>query len=388
MNNTRKYWIKKLTEMSRPVLEHIKNETLLSDVPLEINREGKHDFFVVEILGRVLQGLAPWIEKEALDPNEEKLRLEFAQLARDAIASATNPKSKDFGVFGFDYKTNGNQWVVDTAFLGIALLRAPTELIDKLDIEVKTNLIKCLKITRNTKPGFNNWLLFSAMVEAALFALGEKDYDIMRIDYALKQHDQWYIGDGKYKDGPHFADDYYNSYVIQPFIAQLSIMFSNIKSKCTLVSAEESEKYLKRFVRHARTQELTIGEDGSFPPIGRSITYRCGAFQSLAQCALWEMLPAEVSPAMARCALTKVIKKTLETPNTYREDGILNIGLYGYQPLLAESYISNASVYMATLAFLPLGLSEDNVFWSSPDEKTSAEKIWSGENVIADHKIN
>ena len=40
----------------------------------------------------------------------------------------------------------------------------------------------------------------------------------MRVDYALRQHEQWYKGDGVYGDGPEFHWDYYNSFVIQPML--------------------------------------------------------------------------------------------------------------------------------------------------------------------------
>ena len=40
----------------------------------------------------------------------------------------------------------------------------------------------------------------------------------MRVDYALRQHEQWYKGDGAYGDGPAFHWDYYNSFVIHPML--------------------------------------------------------------------------------------------------------------------------------------------------------------------------
>ena len=36
-------------------------------------------------------------------------------------------------------------------------------------------------------PGFNNWLLFAATVEAFLKRAGDRTWDRMRIDYALRQ---------------------------------------------------------------------------------------------------------------------------------------------------------------------------------------------------------
>ena len=62
------------------------------------------------------------------------------------------------------------------------------------------------------------------MVEAALSALGARP-DAMRVDYALRQHDQWYKGDGAYGDGPAFHWDYYNSFVIHPMLLDVLDVF-------------------------------------------------------------------------------------------------------------------------------------------------------------------
>src|SRR5699024_8164882 len=126
-----------------------------------------------------------------------------------------DPNSPDYMNF-----TEGGQPIVDAAFLAHAIVRAPTELYEKLDIQVKNNLITCLKATRTRKPLFSNWLLFSAMIETALYTMGE-EWDPMRIDFALKQHEQWYVGDGMYSDGPSFYMDYYNSFVIQPMLVDI-----------------------------------------------------------------------------------------------------------------------------------------------------------------------
>ena len=46
----------------------------------------------------------------------------------------------------------------------------------------------------------NNWLLFSATVEATL-APERHSWVAMRIDYAVQQHKQWYKGGGMFGDG-------------------------------------------------------------------------------------------------------------------------------------------------------------------------------------------
>jgi len=214
--------------------------------------------------------------------------------------------------------------------------------------------------------------------------MGEEP-DRLRIDYAIRQHEQWYKGDGVYGDGPEFHWDYYNSYVIQPMLVDILLRVSG-------TYGEEGERMrdrvLLRAQRFAAIQEALIAPDGTFPAIGRSIAYRCGAFQHLAQMALMKRLPESLSPAQVRCALQAVIRRSLEAPGTFDENGWLRIGLCGHQPSLGERYISTGSLYLCTTAFLPLGLPEDDPFWSDPDEAWSSQKIWSGQDAPADHALH
>src|SRR5213078_2493644 len=89
-----------------------------------------------------------------------------------------------------------------------------------LEPPARANLVTALESTRAIVPGFNNWLLFSATIEAALRALGAP-WDRVRVDYALRQHEQWYKGDGTYGDGPELHWDYYNSFVIHPMLVDV-----------------------------------------------------------------------------------------------------------------------------------------------------------------------
>ena len=52
------------------------------------------------------------------------------------------------------------------------MLRAPRALRDALDPDDAAPPEAALESTRAIQPGFNNWLLFSATVEAALASLG------------------------------------------------------------------------------------------------------------------------------------------------------------------------------------------------------------------------
>lgn len=89
-----------------------------------------------------------------------------------------------------------------------------------------------------------------------------------------------------------------------------------------------------------------------------------------------------------RSALTAVIKKTLGAPSTFDEKGWLNIGLCGYQPELADFYITTGSLYLCSEIFLPLGLPATDNFWSDPEMPWTSVKAWSGQDLSPDHALD
>src|SRR5690606_10990986 len=130
-------------------------------------------------------------------PEECEKQTGLIDLVKRGLKHATDPDSPDFLNF-----TEGAQPIVDASFLAQGLLRCWDNIWCGLDRDVQQNIVQCLKQTRTRKPHFNNWLLFSAVIEAFLCRAGE-DWDRMRVDYALRQHEQWYLGDGAYADGPN-----------------------------------------------------------------------------------------------------------------------------------------------------------------------------------------
>ena len=375
----RAYWLQTLLKVADPVLTAVAQGRLKATMPVESapgQEAGRRNVSYLEALGRTLAGLAPWLEHPAMGA-EKTQQQKYAELARQAIANAVNPQSPDFMNF-----TQGGQPLVDAAFLAHGMLRAPNQLWQQLDKDTQLRLVAALKSSRAIKPGYNNWLLFSAMIEAALLKFtGEGDE--MRMDYAIKQHQNWYKGDGVYGDGPDFHWDYYNSYVIQPMLLDIVQ---------TLVTTKKGDQALldtirTRAQRYAQIQERLIGPDGSFAAFGRSLAYRCGAFQLLAQVVLQKQLPPELTPGQVRSALTAVIRRTMDAPGTFDAKGWLQIGLCGHQPSIGETYISTGSLYLCSEAFLPLGLPADDPFWLAPTEDWTAKKIWSGQDVKVDHAI-
>jgi hypothetical protein len=369
-------WVTRLQRVAHPVLTHLAEGTLRAAMPVEqAAGADRAEVTHLEAVGRLFAGLAPWLELAGVAGEEAGAQARARQLARDGLARAVDPASPDLLNF-----TRQSQPLVDAAFLAQAILRAPGTLAATLDATTRPRVIAALESTRAITPGFSNWLLFSAMVEAGLKALGAP-WDRLRVDYALRQHDQWYQGDGMYGDGPTFHWDYYNSYVIHP-------MLVDVLQACAGESSAWDDLRIRvaaRARRYAAILERLVAPDGSFPAVGRSIAYRCGAFHLLAQSALHHALPDELSAAQARGALTAVIARTLDAPGTFDADGWLQIGLAGHQPGLGERYISTGSLYLCAVAFLPLGLPPSDPFWSGSDVPWTSRLIWDGRPAPIDH---
>jgi len=373
----RDYFVQSLIRIADPVLTALSKNELKKKMPVETKGNDRQNFTHLEAFGRLLAGMAPWFELGPDSTNEGKLRKKYLDLSIIGIRNATDPAAPDYMNFN-----KGGQALVDAAFLSQALIRAPKQLWGRLDVQTRKNVLEALKSSRVITPGHSNWLLFSAMIEAALLQF-EGSGDKMRIDYAVQQHLQWYKGDGAYGDGASFHWDYYNSFVIQPMLLEVldALIASGEKEYKTL------ELELGRARRYAAVQERLISPEGTYPPVGRSLAYRFGAFQLLSKMALLHQLPEDVSPQQVRCALYEVVKKQMEAPGTFDSAGWLQIGLVGHQPGVGEAYISTGSLYLCSQVFLVLGLTATDPFWQNADADWTAKKAWKGEPVLIDHAI-
>ena len=294
-----------------------------------------------------------------------------------SITNAVNPESPDY----MRFDGPGGQPLVDAAFFAHGLLRSKDVIWPALDKTTQERIIKEFKASRKIKAGMSNWLMFSAIIEAALLEF-TGEYDTAPVDKAFENHIKWYKGDGWYGDGANFHLDYYNSYVIQPMLLDVSAVMKAHGQKW----GDFYEVELPRIVRYSDQQEKLISPEGTYPVLGRSSGYRFGCFQVLSQVSLIEQLPKHINPAQVRCALTAVMKRQL-VPETFDENGWLTLGLCGHQPSIADNYVSTGSCYLCTFIFLPLGLPSNNEFWTSPAAQWSSQKAWSGQPVVADHSI-
>lgn len=374
----RAYWLESMLKVAHPVLSNLAEDNLRASIPIGRSASAKassREFIThMESVGRTIAGIAPWLELGPDDTPEGQLRAKYIEMTCKAIANSVDPNAKDY----FN-STATRQILVNSAFLIQGLLRAPTQLWGNLDQVTKERLFEQWKSTRTMKPGHNNWYFFCAMVECGLkeFA-GEWEFSL--VERAIRYHKEWYVGDGIYGDGEEFHLDYYNSYVIQPMMMQVL----RTMDKFGVGDEEFHAEQLRRFRRFATIQERMIAPDGTYPLIGRSITYRLGAFQVLAQCAQEKILPEGLSEGQVRAALTAAMHRVMDAEGTFDEQGWLTIGVCGNQPELGDTYLSTPCVYLTSLVYLPLGLPAEDSFWTAPAEPWTNCKAFSGKKFPID----
>lgn len=375
----RTYWCDLSYRIAAPILEPMSRgklrETMLVEVSPTWDGRDKGVTYM-EAFGRLMAGIAPWLSLPADDTAEGGQRKQLLDWALKSYANAVDPESPDYLLWRSEF-----QPLVDAAYIAESFLRGYDQLWIPLDSLTKQRYIAEFQQLRRINPSYSNWLLFSATVETFLMKAGA-DYDKYRISSALRKIEEWYVGDGLYSDGPHFAFDYYNSFVIQPMYQECLE-----ETNGRFVRREFTQKALKRMQKFAQILERFISPEGTYPAVGRSIPYRLAAFQPLAMLAWREQLPEELPNGQVRAALTATMKRMFSADGNFNEKGYLTIGFVGRQPGISDYYTNNGSLYITSSVFLPLGLPASHPFWTDAPLHWTQKKAWGGEEFPKDHSV-
>lgn len=373
-NQNRAYWCELAYKMAAPVLSNMAKGELQKNMIVEVspNWDGRNiKVTYMEAFGRLMAGIAPWLTLPDDETEEGKIRKQLREWALKSYTNAVDPQSPDYLL----WRAEG-QPLVDAAYIAESFLRAFDQLWMPLDEQTKQRYIEEFTLIRRVDPPYTNWLLFSSTIESFLAKAGAK-YDAYRVNSAIRKVEEWYTGDGWYADGPSFAFDYYSSYVFHPMYLETLQAMKDAKAYTRIHYSKYYDRALKRAQKYSLILERLISPEGTFPVFGRSIPYRMAAMQPLALMAWYQELPTGVSNAQVRCALTAVMKRMFQSGNNFNEGGFLTIGFSGRQPNIADWYTNNGSLYMTSLAFLPLGLPASHPFWTDAPQDWTSKRAWS-----------
>lgn len=380
----REIWCDVAYRMAAPVLSNMSQGLLKQNMLVELSPtwDGRNkDVTYMECFGRLMAGLAPWLSLPDDDSAEGAQRKQLREWALKSYAQAVDPSAPDYLLWRQEGQT-----LVDAAYIAESFLRGYDALWLPLDSVTKQRYITEFTQLRRVDPPYSNWLLFSATVESFLRKAGAP-CDNYRISSSLRKIEEWYVGDGWYSDGPHFAFDYYNSFVIHPMYIEALEVFTEAGKYKKIWNMPDCDyhKAIERAQRFGMILERMISPEGTLPVFGRSITYRTGSLQTLALISWRGWLPKELSNGQVRCGMTAVIKRMFGDNRNFNAGGFLTLGFNGSQPEISDYYTNNGSLYMASLALLPLGLPADSAFWTDAPQSWTSKKAWEGEDFPRDH---
>lgn len=374
-----------LEKMATPVLSNMANGRLKRNFPLELSPtwDGRSPAVAyLECFGRLMSGIAPWLALPDDASAEGQLRARLREQALRSLAHSVDPSSPDY----LAWQDQG-QALVDSAYFTSALMRAPKALWEPLDSITRQRIVTEIKLLRRIDPPFINWLLFAAMNEAFLLSVGEQ-HDPMRMNTAIRKLNEWYVGDGWIRDGDAFHFDYYGAYVMHPMLLAVTEVLERHRAPFwNGKPADLHAQALKRMQRFAEHLERFISPQGTFPPIGRSLTYRTAAFQPLALLAWRKQLPASLPEGQVRAAMHAVHQAVWSHPGNFTGDGFLTIGLVGHQNTLADWYSNNGSMYIAAESLLSLGLPVTDSYWTAPAQDWTQKKAFAGAPFPKDYPV-
>lgn len=379
----REYWTSQAYKMAQPVLENMAQGKLQQNMLTEFspsfdNRNRKVVY--METFGRLMAGIAPWLALPDDATAESRQRKQLREWALASYRNAVDPTSPDYLCWGVS-----GQNLVDAAYIAESFLRAYDTLWQPLDTLTKQRYFKEFQKLRRIDPPYTNWLLFSSVIESFLAKAGG-GYDEFRVNMACRKVEEWYVGDGWYADGPVFAFDYYSSYVFHAMYLETLQAMIDAKMSTRIDYSKYHERALKRAQKYAIILERFISPEGTFPVIGRSTPYRLAAMQPLALLAWYQKMPKELTNGQVRAALTQVMHRMFDHQQNYNQKGFLTIGFCGSQPETADWYTNNGSLYMTSLAFMPLGLPANHPFWTDAPQPWTQVKAWNGRPFPKDHR--
>lgn len=369
-------WFNKLNSIVEPVIDGFVNKTIKETFPIHFsplykeNKEVNKELIFIELYSRTLLSIS------ILFQNENFIKeYNYDNLYKKTIITIKNNFN---GYLNFYHKSG--QLLVEMSFICLSFIRSPY-LWNLLDLTLKKVILEIVNETSKYEPHNNNWILFSCILDIFLY----KNKKILKLDRCynyINKFESFYIGDGWYKDGLIFHMDYYNSFIILPFLLDIYHELSDIDKRFL----KNYNNTVIKIQRHCEFLERLISPEGTFPLFGRSITYKTAIFHALVYSSYLSILPNSISYGQVRNALTVVIERMFN--NCVDKNNYLLFGFNSFQPEITDEYTNSGSIYFCLLIFIPLGLSNEHLFWKNELKDWTQKKIWNKVSINKDTSLD
>ena len=362
---SRESWLASAARLLGPLLDRLSPGGAGIVLPGRPSRAGEASDRL-EGLARSLWIAGPWLaaEPEArIDRGTASTNL--GEVYRRALLAGTSQHSAE----SWHRQLATRQTLVEACAIAWNVWVARAALWEPLERSERDAVVDWLSRAARIPPHDNNWRLFSVILLTVLRRLGAPSSTEEVLTH-LEAVDSFYVGDGWYADGPSKAGrglalDYYNAWVLHPYLLFWSDLDGDSAPELRDRIRERARSFLGTF-------DHFFGVDGSYPCFGRSALYRMAVTAPFGAAVTAGVCPVALGRARRLCRLVR--ERFEREPGVFDQDGLLTLGFHRAYPPMVERYSGPGSPYWAGKAFGVLALPEDHEFWQAHEEPLPIEE--------------
>jgi hypothetical protein len=316
----------------------------------------------IESFARIASAWGAWL-RNLSNPATLKFQgreINIENLLRRALLDGTNPSNPHtyWGNIG-----HLDQRIVESADIAVALWMTRERVFQKMTADEQAQIITWLAQVDGKGTYADNWILFTAIVQAVRYHLGFPS-PVDDIDKRLMQVNEFYRGDGWYVDGPSDEFELYNAWMFGwHYLLWVWIDGDRRPDQRQLV-VQRARSFLDAFLHF-------FGANGSYPAWGRSIVYRFAALAPFAVGYFLNITSDDVG--MLRRASSGCIRYFYDH-GMFDANHFVRQGYHADFPAAGEAYISPGSPYWCCHGLFALTLDASDPFWTTSEASLPVER--------------
>ncbi|HUE98512.1 MAG TPA: DUF2264 domain-containing protein [Anaerolineales bacterium] len=317
----------------------------------------------IESFARIASAWGAWLRNPSnpstLRFQDHKINLET--LIRQALLDGTNPSNSYtyWGDIG-----HLDQRIVESADIAVAIWMSRERVFDNMTKAEQEQIIAWLSQVDGKGTYTDNWILFTAMVQAVRYHLGFSS-PLDDLDNRLMQMNEFYRADGWYVDGLTDEFELYNAWMFGWHYLLWTWIDGERRPEHRDLVTERGRSFIDGFLHF-------FGANGSYPAWGRSIVYRFAAAAPFAVGHFLDSAPAD--PGLLRRVSSGCIRYFYDRGLFDPEGHYVRQGYHGDFPAAGEAYISPGSPYWCCHGLFALTFDRDDPFWTATESPLPVER--------------
>ena len=257
-----------------------------------------------------------------------------------------------------------DQRIVESADIAVALWMSRERVFNKMTPVEQLQIITWLAQVDGKGTYTDNWILFTAIVQAVRYHLGFSCPE-EELDYRLLQIEEFYRGDGWYVDGPTTEFELYNAWMFGWHYFLWAWIDGERRPDYRPLILERGRSFIDGFLHF-------FGNNGSYPAWGRSLVYRFAVLAPFAVGYFLDIAPQD--PGLLRRVSSGCIRYFFQNGMFDPDDHFMRQGYHGDFPPAGEAYISPGSPYWCSHGLFALSLDREDPFWCTTEAPLPVEQ--------------